>query len=120
MPQWMIVAVLVLTHVVARIDGLGPAAFQRDASVRAAILTSLTITPSDQTVSVGGVASYQAFATFSDGTTADVTSMSSWMVSPAGGSQLAGPGSVHAQAAGSVMVVVESDGMRATASLQIR
>jgi hypothetical protein len=120
MPQWAVITFLVLGQVFSHGHGPMSRATAPSPGDRTVSLISISIMPPDQVVSIGSTAFYRAIGVFSDGTTADLTSSLTWTVLPAGGSQVIGPGSIHTQAAGSVMVLVESGEMRGTASLQVR
>ena len=80
------------------------------------VLTSITITPSDQFVGVGGSAHFQAIGTFSDGTVADITQIVAWT---AAGATIVAPGFVQAENPAIVTVVASTGKVMARASLTV-
>jgi hypothetical protein len=83
-------------------------------TVTAASLKSIAITPSSPVLSPGGTVALTATGTFSDGTTADLTSSVDWTTSPAGivsVSNAAGTAGVATALAPGVAVVTATSGL---------
>jgi hypothetical protein len=57
---------------------------------------------------VGGLAGYAATGTFSDGSTADVTNVVAWSVTPASGAVVSGTGGIRAKGLGAATVTAAS------------
>lgn len=122
MPQWVLVTVVLLAQL---FSSRGPSG-SNTVDVRAhrptptVTLTSLTITPPNQIVPVGGLASYQAIGTFSDGTTADITNTLSWTLSSLPETTMIAPGHVQGLTTGTVTVAASSGRLMAQANLVVQ
>ena len=68
------------------------------------VLTSVTVRPATQTVPLGGSAFYWATGTFSDCSTADVTNVAAWSVTPATVAVGSAPGGVRSVGIGAATV----------------
>jgi uncharacterized protein YjdB len=92
-------------------------------TVTSAVLTAIGITPADTTLPVGGKLSYTATATYSDGTTRNVTAAASWTSSDTTVAQVsdAGPtrGQATALAAGTTTVSAFFGGLNGKTTLTV-
>lgn len=96
----------------------GPGRVSIDVPTAAIMLTSVTLTPSEQIVSVGGSAFFQAIGTFSDGTMADVTHTVIWTASS--DATIVMPGHVSVPTVATVTVSASSGRLIANASVVVR
>lgn len=82
-------------------------------------LQSVTVTPATATIQVGDSQQYTATATFSDGSTQDITTIASWTLSNAVKADVNPMGRVTGNESGTTDVTVAWNGLDATASLTI-
>jgi hypothetical protein len=122
MPQWVLVTVVLLAQLFSSRapSGSSTVDVRADRPTPTITLTSLTITPPDQIVPVGGLATYQAIGTFSDGTSADITNTLNWTLSSLPEATLIAPGHVHGLNTGTVTIAASSGGLMAHANLVVR
>ena len=120
MPQWVLVTIVLLAQLFSSRGPTGSSTVdvRADRPTPTVTLTSLTITPADQIVPVGGHALYQAIGTFSDGTTADITNTLTWKSSLPEATMIA-PGHVQGVSTGTVTVAASSGGLVANANLVV-
>ena len=121
MPQWVLVTIVLLAQLFSSRGPTGSSTVdvRADRPTPTVTLTSLTITPADQIVPVGGRAFYQAIGTFSDGTTADITNTLTWTVSSLPEATMIAPGHVQGLSTGTVIVAASSGGLMAHANLVV-
>lgn len=84
----------------------------------AAKVTSIAVTPSQQSVEVGHTQQFSATATFSDGTTQPITNVT-WSISPASVATISSTGLATGVAAGSATVSATYSGVTGTAQLTV-
>jgi uncharacterized protein YjdB len=82
-------------------------------------LVSVAVTPQGQSVVAGNTQQYRAFATYSDNSTADVTSTSAWSSSYTSVATINRTGLVSTIAAGSAIVTAQLNGRFATSTLTV-
>ena len=82
-------------------------------------LTSISVSPSTLPLSTGASQQLTATATYSDGSTANVTTAAKWTTSNAGIATVNSAGMVTAVAGGSVSIVAADSGKTGTASVSV-
>ncbi|MFT4114142.1 beta strand repeat-containing protein [Silvibacterium sp.] len=85
-------------------------------TVGAAAVTSIAIAPASASVYTGGTQQFSATATYSDGSTGDITKQVSWSVTPSSVATISTSGLLTAVAAGSFTVTANSGSVQATAT----
>ena len=80
---------------------------------------SLTVFPAGATLNPGGVILLSARATYSDGTTADVSTSAGWTTSSAAVATVSSTGLVSAVATGDVTITASLGGLTATAIIHV-
>lgn len=121
MPHWILLAAVVLAQLVASRGARDGAIHQLEtpAATPSLSLASLVITPPAHVVAVGDVAYFQAVATFSDGTIADVTNTLTWTVAPLSDAMIAN-GEVRGLTPGILTISATSGAFSATAILLVQ
>ncbi len=82
-------------------------------------VTAVTASPATASVTMGATAQFKATAKFSDGSTADVTSMAAWTVAKASVATINSAGLATPVAAGSTMVTATLSGISGAAMLTV-
>ncbi|HVM91314.1 MAG TPA: Ig-like domain-containing protein [Terriglobales bacterium] len=82
-------------------------------------LRSVSVSPSSATVAVGGTQQFLAIATYSDGSTATVTSQASWTASPQSVAVVSASGLASGDSAGASVVSATFNGVAGDANLQV-
>jgi uncharacterized protein YjdB len=82
-------------------------------------LTAIAVTPSSPSVTVGATQQLKATATYSDGSTANVTGSASWTSSAASVASVNAGGTVTAVAAGSATITASLGGMSGKSSFSV-
>lgn len=97
----------------------GCGAPQRPGVVTGKSVQSITVSPSSVSVNVGATQQFRATAAYTDGTTADVSSIAGWAVSNTTVATADSTGKVKAAAAGSATVMAQLNGVTGSASLTV-
>lgn len=92
---------------------------QLNLTVGNAVVTGINITPANPSVALGLPLQLSATASYSDGTTADVTSQVSWTTSDATVATVSASGTVNTLRAGSVTVTGKLQGVSRQVTLQV-
>ena len=83
-------------------------------------LTAIAVTPSNANVTVGGQEQFDAVATYSDNSTADVTSTASWAVANTGVATITSAGLATGVAVGSTQVTASLSGITGSDGLTVK
>ena len=83
-------------------------------------LTAIAVTPSNASVTVGGQEQFDAVATYSDNSTADVTSTASWAVANTGVATITSAGLATGVAVGSTQVTASLSGITGSDGLTVK
>lgn len=105
-----------VTTIEARFGGLSASAAL---TVTNATLESLQVTPAEDTLPAGLTTPFYATAQYSDGTSTDVTTQSSWFSSDSAIATLTSDGTAYGNAAGTVTVTATFNSMQASAQLTV-
>ena len=95
-----------LLTVLALSTGCGGGVFNNNASI-----TSIAVTPASPSIAAGVTQQFSAMATYSNGTTADVTSSATWTSSTASVASISSGGMATAVAAGSSTITASLSGV---------
>jgi len=82
-------------------------------------VTSVAVSPSSASIAVGATEQFTATVTYSDGTTADVSSSAGWATSSSSVATVDGNGLVKGVAAGSATITAVVNGVKGSASLTV-
>jgi hypothetical protein len=104
------------TSVIASLSGVSGSS---QLSVTAAPLTSIAVTPATASIAVGATQQFTATGTYSDGSTANLTSSVSWSSSDASIASIASSGLATGTAAGSTTITAALGGVSGSASLAV-
>lgn len=88
-------------------------------TVTAAIITSLDVTPTSASVWLGSTQQFTAIATYSDGTTVDVSATATWDSSNAGVATISASGLASTVSTGSATMSATYDGMSDSSDLTV-
>ena len=103
------------TMVSASLSGISSNA----ATISVVALTSISVTPSSVSVSVGGAEQFTATASYSNGTQGNVTSSASWSVSQASVAHITSSGVATGISVGATGVTASLDGFSGSATLDV-
>ena len=103
-----------LLTVLALSAGCGGGVFNNNASI-----TSIAVTPASPSIAAGVTQQFSAMATYSNGTTADVTSLATWTSSTASVASISSGGMATAVAAGSSTITASLSGVSSAAALTV-
>jgi trimeric autotransporter adhesin len=88
-------------------------------TVTNATLNSITVTPSDTSISLGGTQQFTATGSFSDGTTEDLTAQVTWSSSEVSVATITAGGLASTAGKGSTMITAKLNSISGTASLSV-
>lgn len=104
------------SYITASFGGKSAAAL---ATTSPATLASMTVTPANATVSVGAVQKFVAIGTYSDNSSADITSSAKWTSSSTSVATVLGTGAATGIVAGNTTVTATHSGKSASANLTV-
>jgi len=85
----------------------------------APVIVSIDVEPATMSIILGNTGQLKATATWSDGTTQDVTSVASWSSTPAGMVDVSASGLVTAQQVGTTTIFATDNGVTGTSSVTV-
>ncbi len=105
------------TTITAALDGItGTAALE----VGPAVIASIAVAPATMTIDVDQTQQYTATATYTDGTTSDVSATATWNSSNTGTATISATGLATGISAGTVTISAAQGGVTGTAALTVR
>ena len=97
----------------------GKASAATTVTVTPKTLTAISVTPSSDSLAVGGTEQFTATATYSDNSQANVTTTATWAVANTAVATVTSAGLVTAAASGSTQITASLNGISGTASLTV-
>jgi uncharacterized protein YjdB len=88
-------------------------------TVTNATLTSITVTPSDASIALGGSQQFTAIGNFSDGTTENLTTQATWTSSTTNVATIDGRGLASAAGTGATTITASMNGVAGAATLTV-
>jgi uncharacterized protein YjdB len=88
-------------------------------TVTNATLSTITVAPSDASISLGGTQQFTATGNFSDGTTENLTAQVTWTSSDVGVATISGGGLASTAGKGSTTIIAKLNGISGTTSLTV-
>jgi hypothetical protein len=89
------------------------------ATTSPAVLSSITVTPANATVSLQGTQQFVAVGNYSDNSTAVITNSASWTSSSTGNATVLGNGVATGLAAGTATITASANGLSGSATLNV-
>jgi hypothetical protein len=89
------------------------------ASTSPAVLSSITVTPANATISVRGTQQFVAVGNYSDNSNAIITNTASWTSSSTGNATVLGTGVATGIAAGTATITASANGLSGSAALNV-
>jgi uncharacterized protein YjdB len=89
-------------------------------AVNAVVLQSITVTPANPTVAVGGTQQFQAIGNYTDGSSKDVTSSATWSSSAKKVASIEAAGLAKGLAPGAATITAKMGSVSGSAVLQVQ